>query len=254
MHIYEYLTRSKHYHFGCFKHLEDALPSAMNRLVLRSVDHLVSRGTVLDVGCGLGGTAALLADRGFFTFGIDPCRRAIGFANLNHEGMNNPAFFILSIQDLLTACRKENLRFDNIIMTEVMQYLPILDKVFEDILRLTSPAGTVVINDVVTVPELNWTEVPFHRHGKLCAAGVAAGFSIVEYKVMTGDVAPTLDHLIRMLGALRTSTQSFFEDVRPCIGDEIIELLHQWEQLRKGFADGDLAYETVVLRRREHAD
>jgi SAM-dependent methyltransferase len=253
MHIYEYLTRSKHYHFGCFKNPEEGLPSALNRLILRSLDHLVSGGTVLDVGCGLGGTATLLADRGFPTFGIDPCHRAVGFANLNHDGRKNPAFFILSFQDLITACRKENLCFDNIIMTEVMQFIPALDKVFEDILSLISPAGVVVINDVVTVPELNWTEVPFHRQGKLGSAGADAGLSIVECKVITGEVAPTLDQLIKMLSESRTSTQSFFEDVRPCVDDEITELLHQWEQLRKGFANGDLAYETVILRRPEHA-
>jgi len=248
LHLYEFLTGSHHYHFGCFQDPGEPIVRAMDRLVFRFMPLLVPGGVTLDVGCGIGGTSSLLAGCGFPTVGIDPAGSSINFAKLTVNSRENPRFAKMNVQDLMQGLSIEPGRFDNIVMIEALQHIPSLEELFLWCFSACRPGGVVVINDVVTIPALQWSKVPFHRRGAVRAAGEAAGLEVVEEQEITSAVIPTLDRLISLLEASQKQVVSFFGGARAKVNDEISELIHQWEQLRTGFINRDLAYETVVLR------
>ncbi|MFH0945618.1 MAG: class I SAM-dependent methyltransferase [Planctomycetota bacterium] len=251
LHLYEYLTHSHHYHFGCFKDPQEPLASAMDRLVLRCVPLLVPGGRTLDVGCGMGGTSALLAASGFPTVGIDPEGGSIDFARRTLDQQTRLVFSVMGIQDLMNGRAHGLGPFDNIVIFEVLQYLPPLLELFNWCCSTCRPGGVVVINDVATVPDLGCRNVPFPRQGALRAVGEAAGLELIESQVITSSVTPTLGRLIGLLEESREETVSFFGAERGGVEDEISELISQWKELRRGFANQDLVYETVVLRRKQ---
>jgi hypothetical protein len=57
-----------------------------------------------------------------------------------------------------------------------------------------------------------------------------------------------MDHLIDSIDRQRKPISAHFARRRPEIDGEISELKFQWEQLQGGFANGDLAYHTLVFR------
>lgn len=248
MHLYEFLTRCGHYHFGCFQDGTDSLARAMNRTVLRIVPHLVPGGRVLDMGCGMGGTARLLAKEGFPVVGIDPDRGVVAYARLDPAGRGGPRYENKSFLKMVRPPPAPEERFENLVFLEVLQHLPDLGELFEGCRRLLRPGGVMAVSDVATVPALPWSRVPFHRIGAVCSAGEAAGWKTVCRELLTDRVIPTLDRLIRALGEARSSVLAFFAAHRPEVSREMDELVRQWEQLREGFHNGDLVYEFSVLR------
>lgn len=246
LHLFEFLTRSQHYHFGYFEADEEALGEAMDCLALRSVPHLPRGSRVLDVGCGIGGTSMLLAAKGFEVVGIDPCAEAISYAL--RRCPPDRAVRLLSCE--LRELGKEHLptRFGALILTEVMQHFRSLEELFPQCRALLEDDGRIVIHDIALNGDAAGSGAPFHPQGALRAAADDAGFQLVVQEDVTARVVPTLPHLTALLRDGRPDIVRFFGESRGAIEEEVEELAAQVRLLEDGFAQGHLKYEATVLR------
>ena len=249
MHLYEYLTRSGHYHFGLFEGAKDTLEEAFDRMARYASRRLPAGGRILDVGCGLGGIAKLLSGMGHRVLALDPCLPAIRYAKAV-RAHPNIEYRIGRFQDMERDLRIQR-TLDGIVIVEALQHLPDPTTLFKRCQALLRPGGILVIHDVVTVPSLPWSRVPFHRLGTLSAEAVNLGFDAIETRRIGGHVLPTLDHLGRRLRSGRLTAPSWFGPNRTGVNRDMRELVSQWKALRRGFLDGDLTYETTVLRARD---
>ena len=91
--------------------------------------------------------------------------------------------------------------------------------------------------------------VPYHRAGAIALAARIAGFECESEDETTERILPTLTALLQCLREEREDIVAFFGQ-RAAIEAEIDELVQQVQNLRKGFDDGFLRYETLVLRAR----
>ena len=113
---------------------------------------------IMDVGCGAGATAAMLADMGFLVTGVDPSTSGIRVAEQSHPKMR---FAERSAYDDLAA---EFGEFDAVVSLEVVEhcYWP---RLFADnVFALLRPGGLAVIS------------TPFHGYWKNLALALSGGF------------------------------------------------------------------------------
>lgn len=246
--LYRQVTESYHYHIGYFDDTDDSLKDALDRLIIRSIPHLIPRGKSLDLGCGIGGTTSLLADHAFPCLGIDPAAEQILFASRTLSPRKNLAFAVLSFDDLFNGKNAFNGFFDNIVTTEILQFFPDLDPFFKGCSKLLRPEGVLIVNEFATIPSLPWERVPYHQLGRISEAARAAGFIVESRETISEHVAPTLDKLIHEMHARTDAILSDFESDYPKVKEEIQDQIALWENITLGFENGDLAYESFVCR------
>jgi SAM-dependent methyltransferase len=242
LHLVAAMLRRGHYHFGLFSHPSQSLDDAQEALA-REVAEAVPRGArVLDVGCGLGGTARLLAARGHDVVGIDPCEEAIAFAGASSSSAARFAAARFETH------RDEAGPFDALVLVEVLQHLAPLETTLRRALELLRPGGTLVIADMVNRSSLPWERVPFHAAGAVAARSRPCGFDCVG----SADLTARIDATPRRLAELLNSSRSLLRRRLPGrrqLGAEIVELELQCRLLDEAFRNGDLGYELVALRR-----
>ncbi|MFO0985659.1 MAG: methyltransferase domain-containing protein, partial [Planctomycetota bacterium] len=229
----------------------DSLGAAQHRLALLNASFLTGGGRVLDVGCGLGGTTALLAALGHQAVGIDPCDLAVHYARESAGAAGDVRFEPRSFVSLAEQAASEHDLFDGLVFIEVLQHMPRLEPLFEHCVKLLRPDGVIVISDVVTIPELPWRVAPFHRRGSVMAAALGRGFRARHQEVAVAHVLPTLDLIVDGLERQRNLWCDEFADLRPQLAAEIRELISQCLLLKTAFENGDLAYEITALCRAE---
>lgn len=246
-HLFEYLTRSQHYHFGYFEDQVDSLRAGMERLALLARAHWRDAEPVLDVGCGLGGTTALIAASGYEALGIDPNRRAIAYARQTSGRDSRVAFRECRIEDLLRQDPRFCQRFGTILCTEITQHFADLTTLMQSCRRLLQPSGKLIISDVVTYPALDRCRVPLHRRGAIESAAHDSGMATVVNRDITKEVIPTLGLLEAGIAEQEMAMHQFFGNLRPRLTAEVTEFFHSLDSLQSGFANGDLVYETWVF-------
>jgi len=170
---------------------------------------------------------------------------------------NGGAEFLMTRFHDLAACwdfGRGPLRFDGILMIEILQYFPDPEEAFRLCQKCAAPDGLLFIDDVTATRALPWARVPFHREKALRDAAEAAGWQNLLFEDVTDRVIPTLDRLARGMEEARSSAVSFFAGKRPRIDAEIDELMLQWRNLEAAFQNKDLAYVTAVFRGRDGED
>jgi len=246
LHLFVGATRTRHFHLGCFDEPGIHLEGALDRLVERVVPFL-GCGPVLDLGCGLGGTATMLARHGFDVIGADPCPERIAFAR-RCTPVRLPVRFFCATAERLAATHAPH-AFGALVLIEVMQHFPLPDVLVHLCRRLLAPGGTVCILDVGSVPALAWERVPFHRRGAVAAAFTRAGFRTLWHGDMTGVVLPTFSALSEALTAQTPRLVRVLAH-RSQLALEVAELQAQLGNLHAAMSAGELAYECLVLQSR----
>jgi ubiquinone/menaquinone biosynthesis C-methylase UbiE len=103
-------------------------------------------GAILEVGSGQGYFARNLAERGYHLTGVDPCADDIAIARWNLERAG-----VSSMVDLKVAGGERlpfsDHVFDVIFSVKVLHHLQSPFKVIDEMLRVVSPAGKIVISD-----------------------------------------------------------------------------------------------------------
>lgn len=247
LHLLEFVGGTQHYHFGCFEAADDSLSRAQDRMSMLAARCFAPGAAVLDVGCGLGGTSRLLAQRGLRVTAIDPCSASVAFA-ARANGARGPRFLARTLEQ--HACAREDL-LDGVLALEVLQHFRDLAQFFGICRRLLRPGATLVLHDLATRVEVEWERVSLHCRGRARAAAEAASFRTLECVDRTAAILPTLPAMARALEARRTELVRAFgrpgADSRP-VETELTQLLGHVSALQRALEVGDLAYETMVFR------
>lgn len=244
-HLHEFLARSQHLHFGFFEAAGDSLAQAQDRLILRSARFLLRDSNVVDIGCGLGGTAHLLAGLGHRVVGLDPCASSIAYARA--RAVSPRAQFLHGGLAAFVA-RARGARFDALFLTEILSQFTDLSAAFTQCRALLRPGGLVLVHEVVRNPAAPVGQEYFHPRGAMRSAADAAGFDLVEIRDATNRTAPTLSRLLRALAERRAELLRFFAPVRPEIVSECEAFETHLRAVELAFSRQELFFETCVLR------
>lgn len=111
------------------------------------VDNLAGSGAILDVGCGNGGIANDLLEKGYQIYGFDASETGIQIANSHIKGKER--FFVCNFDSGELPQELQNIVFDTVISTEVIEhvysptdYIHFIKKVFKN----NGGHGTIILS------------------------------------------------------------------------------------------------------------
>lgn len=186
-------------HYGYFKDMEPSmanLPAAQEAWVQVLLSHIPA-GTkdIYDVGCGVGGIAKQLVDRGYKVTCIDPDPYMINqtSAYTNHRVGSRIGYYE-KIPDL-----PEN-SVDLVLMPESCQYINPREG-FDQTKRVLRDGGYFLTADFFKIRELDqpYLSKSGHRLEEFIEFGKKAGFELVKKQDITPETAPTMDIYQRMI-------------------------------------------------------
>lgn len=117
---------------------------------------------VLDLGSGEGFGAAILAQSACRVLGIDIDEQTVRHSSLNYE--DEKLSFVLGTALDLSACGTDS--FDVVVAFEIIEHVQDHDRVLEEIARVLTPEGTLVIStpDRVVYSDVEGRNNPYHEH------------------------------------------------------------------------------------------
>ncbi len=110
---------------------------------------------VLEIGCGLGYFAYALSQDGFNAAGVDISEKAVHWAR-EHYG---PRYSCKTLHDL----KAQSLKYDAVIMNQLIEHVPDVHAFIADALELLSPGGELLLTtpNKSAYPDAEWeTELP----------------------------------------------------------------------------------------------
>lgn len=248
LHLFASLTGSQHYHFGDFLDPQASLAAAMDRMVLTVAAHLPAGESVLDVGCGLGGTTRILSLRGHACTGIDPCCGSIEFARSMAPGNGAERYEVARFQQDRWPVRPQR-GYRGALFLEVLQHMPSLDDLLRRSRELTGPGATLVFSDVFANSRLPWDAAPFHHRDALLDAASRRDHEVTHRTAIPDRVIATLERLLSALESRQDELIHLHQEIHPNIRDQIRELRHQCSVLKVALENEDVTYQIIVLRR-----
>jgi MPBQ/MSBQ methyltransferase len=155
---------------------------------------------ILDVGCGIGGNAKTMIERGFDVEALapDPLQQQ-KFVKYT-EG--KVPFHLSKFEDYQTA-RK----YDLVLFSESSQYISVAD-LATGTAKLLEPGGYLLMADMLRSDE-NYTEGIFancHVNSELHAGLIKAGFKLIQTEDISAAIAPTIDISIETFRVYGLST------------------------------------------------
>jgi MPBQ/MSBQ methyltransferase len=163
--------------------------------------------TVLDVGCGIGGNAAYLLERGFAVEGLapDPFQQE-RFLQCTH---GQAIFHLTNFENF-----KATHPYDLILLSESSQYMAAVD-IAQGAANILSSGGYLLLADMMR-SDPNYKEGMFsncHVVTELHAALVQAGFSLVKSEDISAQILPTIDLYVDTFRRFGMSTINYIADL-----------------------------------------
>ncbi|NMF67257.1 class I SAM-dependent methyltransferase [Brasilonema octagenarum] len=210
------VTGSSYLHYGYW----ETLPHSGEELTLTSLrtaqqaytDKLFSFipqgiSTVLDVGCGIGGNAKYLLERGFNVEGLAP--DALQQEKFLKNTNGQVPFYLTRFEDF-----QQTHSYDLILFSESSQYIAV-DDLAQGAARLLSSGGYLLIADMMrSDPE--YQEGIFsncHVTSDLQEALERAGFTLIKAEDISNSVAPTIDLSLDYFRSFGLTTMKYISDV-----------------------------------------
>ncbi|MBW4629357.1 MAG: methyltransferase domain-containing protein [Brasilonema octagenarum HA4186-MV1] len=210
------VTGSSYLHYGYW----ETLPHSGEELTLTSLraaqqaytDKLFSFipqgiSTVLDVGCGIGGNAKYLLERGFAVEGLAP--DALQQEKFLKNTNGQVPFYLTRFEDF-----QQTHSYDLILFSESSQYIAV-DDLAQGAARLLSSGGYLLIADMMrSDPE--YQEGIFsncHVTSDLQEALERAGFTLIKAEDISNSVAPTIDLSLDYFRSFGLTTMKYISDV-----------------------------------------
>lgn len=182
--------------------------------------------TVLDVGCGIGGNAAYLLERGFAVEGLapDPFQQERFL-----QCTQGQAIFHLTNFENFKATHSYNL----ILLSESSQYMAAVD-IAQGAANLLSGGGYLLLADMMR-SDPNYKEGMFsncHVVTELHTALKQAGFSLVKSEDISAQILPTIDLYVDTFRRYGMSTINYIADLIAITVPPLYKLLrwifHRW--------------------------
>ena len=163
--------------------------------------------TILDVGCGIGGNAAYLLDRGFAVEGLapDPFQQQ---RFLKCTG-DRAIFHLTRFEDF-----KATHFYDLILFSESSQYMSAVD-IANGAAKILNHGGYVLLADMMR-SDPNYTEGMFsncHLVTELHAALKQAGFTLVKTEDISAHILPTIDLYVDTFRRYGLNTMIYVADL-----------------------------------------
>ena len=176
--------------------------------------------TVLDVGCGIGGNAAYLCERGFTVEGLAPdaLQQERFFQNTNGQ----VPFYLTRFEDF-----QSSNSYDLILFSESSQYIAALD-LAQGAARLLDSGGYLLLADMMRF-DAEYQEGIFsncHVASELQAALVQAGFKLIKTEDISTQVAPTIDLCVDNFRTFGLTTVKYIADVVAIAVPPLYSLAH----------------------------
>jgi MPBQ/MSBQ methyltransferase len=175
---------------------------------------------VLDVGCGIGGNAAYLCDRGFTVEGLAPdaLQQERFFQNTNGQ----VPFYLTKFEDF-----QSSNSYDLILFSESSQYIAALD-LAQGAARLLDSGGYLLLADMMRF-NAEYQESIFsncHVASELQAALVQAGFKLIKTEDISTQVAPTIDLCVDNFRTFGLTTVKYIADIVAIAVPPLYSLAH----------------------------
>lgn len=245
---YRAIFDSDHFHFGLWP--EDNTLLSLEDAQGRMFDYLLSffpppPAEVLDVGCGLGLSASLLAQKGYKVTAIAPSAEMIQYAQMTYGGngvLFREAGFFSEDKDVFA-----QERYDVLLFQESAQYLSSLRDVMKKAWWLLRTNGFLIIGDEVCYDESIKAETYVHLARDFRVAFAENGFRIVENEKVGKRVFPTHDFVIE--GFKNNNDRIILE----CPGKDTQERLdlcsNGWKRQKDWNSQGKTGYEIFVAKK-----
>lgn len=239
-----------HIHHGYFED-DETSPEAQLKLIRRLAKQarIKEKSRVLDVGCGLGGSALWLAnnlDCSVTGITISPVQASIATARANGEGLAHLAVFQVSDAHSLDFPEDS---FDAVWVVECSEHLSDKEKFIRDCSRVLKPGGVFALCAWLKREELSEDQSTLVQRvcsGMLCpwlatmnqyVEWMASnGMNGIEVEDITQNVAKTWDRCIELARRPEIKLLLRMTDAR------IREFVDCFELIRQAYADGAMAY------------
>lgn len=182
--------------------------------------------TVLDVGCGIGGNAAYLLERGFAVEGLapDPFQQERFLQCTQGQAI----FHLTNFENF-----KATHSYDLILLSESSQYMAAVD-IAQGAANLLSGGGYLLLADMMR-SDPNYKEGMFsncHVVTELHTALKQAGFSLVKSEDISAQILPTIDLYVDTFRRFGMSTINYIADLIAIAVPPLYKLLrwifHRW--------------------------
>lgn len=246
--FYRAVLKVDHLHFGLWPDGDDTL--SMEDAQQEMFEHLLSffpspPASVLDVGCGLGYSAFLLAGKGYSVTAIAPSGELIAYARKKY-GAGGVRFETLGFFDEDKVVFAPE-RYDVIFFQESVQYLRPLDGVIRKARGLLKDNGLVIIGDEVCNDSEVKPLTAVHPSADFTIALAENGFRINVNEEVGRNVAPTCDFIIKEFTGNFESIISSFPSNRT--KEELSFFLEGWKKQKDWYASGKFGYEIFVAKK-----
>jgi cyclopropane fatty-acyl-phospholipid synthase-like methyltransferase len=191
--LYDQILKTGFLHYGYFD--DPTKPAAeisfndIRRAQIRYAELIIEqicneKGTVLDVGCGMGGLIGLLLEKNLQPTGITPDRVQINYISKKYPQAKliHAKFQKMPIDDYKHF-------FDTVIHSESLQYMG-LDKAIKNVLAILKPGGRWIVVDYFRVDEAH--EKSGHKWQEFTKKLEENDLEIIYKQDITANIKPTL--------------------------------------------------------------
>jgi MPBQ/MSBQ methyltransferase len=246
------LTNSSYLHYGYWEPLPEKgeeltltrLRAAQEAYAAKLMSFIPEgTKTVLDVGCGIGGNAAYLCDRGFIVEGLAP--DALQQERFIKNTNNQVPFYLTRFEDFHSSHS-----YDLVLFSESSQYIAVED-LAQGAIRLLKSGGYLLLADMMR-SDAEYREGIFsncHVASELHATLIQAGFKLIKSEDISTQVAPTIDLCVDNFRTFGLTTVKYIADV-VAIALPPLHALGRWASkrwLEKPIIEG-LAARTIFER------
>lgn len=194
------LTNSPYLHYGYWEPLPNSVDdltiprfrAAQEAYAARLLSYIpTGTKTILDVGCGIGGNAAYLLERGYLVEGLAP--DAFQEEQFLKNTKGQAKFHLSRFEDFQIAQS-----YDLLLFSESSQYMSAED-IANGATRLLKPGGYLLLADMLrTNPEYS-TGIFSNCHvvAQINSAMEKAGFNLVKTEDISSQIAPSLELYVK---------------------------------------------------------
>jgi cyclopropane fatty-acyl-phospholipid synthase-like methyltransferase len=246
--FYRCILKGDHLHFGFWP---DSAPNlSMEEAQQQMLLHILSflpepPAAILDVGCGLGASAAYLANKGYKVMAIDQFNESIEYARKRY-GNSGAEFKVIGFSEEDETIFAEE-QYDAVLFQESMQYLHPLDDVIKKTRKILKDKGTLIIGDEVCYDRTIKDQTSVHLVSDFIIALSENGFRIIENEEIGRNVIPTCDFVINEFTNNFDKLVSFFNEHGT--SEKLSFFINGWKKQKEWYSDGQMGYEIFVAKK-----